>query len=211
MLTTADPETGAKLPEDNIAYQVVSFLLAGQETTAGTLGFALHYLMQNPGLAERVRVEVRDICGNSPIGYEQVAKLRYTRCVVDESLRLWPTVPGYFRAAREDTELGGRWPVGAGEPIFVLTLGLQRNDDWPDPLRFDPDRFLPGRPKGPYRPFGIGPRACIGRQFALHEAVVTLASAIRRYDFTPDPDYTLTVHEQLTLKPQNLYATLKAR
>lgn len=212
MLTTVDPETGEKLPDDNISYQVVSFLLAGQETTAGTLGFALHYLMQQPDIGERVRAEVQEVCGDGPIAYEQVAKLRYTRAVVDESLRLWPSAPGYFRAAREDTELGGRWPVRANEPIFVLSLGLHRNDDWTDPLTFDPDRFMPGAPaKGPYRPFGVGPRACIGRQFALHEAVLALASAARRYDFVPDPGYSLTVHEQLTLKPENLHATLRRR
>ncbi|WP_069159652.1 cytochrome P450 [Nocardia altamirensis] len=211
MLTTVDPDTGEKLPAENIAYQVVSFLLAGQETTAGTLGFALHYLMQQPEIADRVRAEVQEVCGDSPIAYEQVAKLRYTRCVVDETLRLWPSAPGYFRAARADTELGGCWPVREGEPIFVLTLGLHRNEDWHDPLTFDPDRFLPGRDKGPYRPFGVGPRACIGRQFALHEAVLTLALATRRYNFVPDSDYTLAVHEQLTLKPENLYATLEHR
>jgi cytochrome P450 len=154
---------------------------------------------------------ISTVSNSTPIAHEQVAKLRYTRCVIDETLRLWPSAPGYFRAARVDTELGGRWPVRRGEPIFVLTLGLHRNDDWPDPLTFDPDRFLPGRDKGPYRPFGVGPRACIGRQFAVHEAVLTLASAIRRYNFIPDPDYTLTVHEQLTLKPENLYATLERR
>ncbi|WP_433663063.1 cytochrome P450 [Nocardia sp. CA-128927] len=211
MLTTVDPDSGEKLPDENIAYQIVSFLLAGQETTAGTLGFALHYLMQQPEIAERVRAEVREVCGDSPITYGHVAKLRYTRCVIDETLRLWPSAPGYFRAPRVDTELGGRWPVRQGDPIFVLTLGLHRNDDWADPLTFDPDRFLPGRDKGPYRPFGVGPRACIGRQFALHEAVLTLALATRRYNFIPDPDYTLTVHEQLTLKPENLHATLEYR
>ncbi|KZM75471.1 hypothetical protein AWN90_19005 [Nocardia terpenica] len=211
MLTNEDPATGERLPEENIAYQVVSFLLAGQETTAGTLGFALYFLMQQPQIAERVRAEVLEVCGDSPIAFDQVAKLRYTRCVVDETLRLWPSAPGYFRAAREDTEIGGQWPIRKGEPIFVLTLGLQTNEDWPDPLRFDPDRFLPGRDKGPYRPFGTGPRACIGRQFALHEAVLTLALATRRYNFVSDPDYTLTVHEQLTIKPESLHATLERR
>lgn len=211
MLTTADPVTGEKLPIENIAYQVVSFLLAGQETTAGTLGFALHALMQQPEIAEQVRAEVQEVCGDSPIAYEQVARLRYTRRVIDETLRLWPSAPGYFRAARADTKLGGRWPIRQGEPIFVLTLGLHRNDDWPNPLTFNPDRFLPGRTKGPYRPFGVGPRACIGRQFALHEAVLTLASAIRRYNFVPDLDYNLTVHEQLSIKPENLHATLERR
>ncbi|MBF6333220.1 cytochrome P450 [Nocardia transvalensis] len=213
MLTNADPETGEKLPEDNIAYQVVSFLLAGQETTAGTLGFAFHYLMQQPDIADKVRAEVRDVVGeHERISFEQVGKLRYTRAVIDETLRLWPSAPGYFRAARVDTELGGRWPVAAGEPIFVLSLGLQRNDDWPDALIFDPDRFLPGAPpKGPYRPFGTGARACIGRQFALHEAVLSLAMATRRYDFGPDADYTLAVHEQITIRPSGLHATLQRR
>ncbi|MDV7254547.1 cytochrome P450, partial [Rhodococcus pyridinivorans] len=97
--------------------------------------------------------------------------------------------------------------------VFVLLPQLHRDPLWgDDPERFDPDRFEPAavrkRPAHIFKPWGTGIRACIGRQFALHEAVLTLASLIRRYDFAPEPGYELDVHEAITLKPRGLKVKL---
>ncbi|GJF17111.1 cytochrome P450 [Mycolicibacterium cyprinidarum] len=201
----------------NIRFQLINFLVAGHETTSGALSFALYFLSQHPDAVAKVRAEVAEVWGEEARpGFEQVAKLRYVRRVFDEALRLQPTVPGYYRAAREDTVLAGVHPMRKGDWVLALTMTPHRDPRWgPDPDAFDPDRFAPenvkGRPAGLYKPFGTGPRSCIGRQFALHEAVLLLAVLLRRYDVIADPDYRLQVAERLTLMPKDFRLQLRRR
>jgi cytochrome P450 len=203
----------SELDEVNIRNQVITFLSGGHETTAGTLGFALHFLANDPTVLARARAEVDQVWGTDEPTFEQVTKLRYVRRIVDESLRLWPTAPAFAREARVDTELGGRLSLRAGDWVLVLTAALHRDRAvWgPDADEFDPDRFAPervkGRPKHAFMPFGTGMRACIGRQFALHEAVLVLGMVLRRYDLRPQAGYRLRVREALTLKPEGLLLT----
>ena len=148
--------------------------------------------------------------------FEQIAKLRYVRRVLDESLRLQPTVPGYYRAAREDTLLAGKYPMRKGDWAVVHgrrvaprpALGTQPRRVRPGPLR-------PRAGQGPagtlYKPFGTGERSCIGRQFALHEAVLILGTLIRRYDLIADPDYELQIAERLTMMPRDFRLGLRLR
>ncbi len=218
MLETAHPETGERLTPENIRRQVITFLAAGHETTSGALSFALHYLARNPDVAARARAEVENVWGGTAVpGYEQVARLRYVRRVLDESLRLWPTAPAFAREARADTVLGGVHPMRQGAWALVLTSMLHRDPEvWgPDAERFDPDRFdakaVRGRAPHTFKPFGTGARACIGRQFALHEATLVLGLLLRRYDFLPEADYQLRVVERLTLMPDGLRLHLRRR
>nr|WP_072753166.1 cytochrome P450 [Rhodococcus maanshanensis] len=217
MLGTVDPASGESLDPVNIRNQVLTFLVAGNETTAGTLGFALYYLAQHPEIAAAARAEIDAVApGDGPLSFDQIGKLRYLRRVVDETLRLWPAAPGYFRKVRKDTMLGGRYPMPLGSWVFVLLPQLHRDPVWGnDTESFDPDRFLPDqvrkRPRDAYRPFGTGPRSCIGRQFALHEAVLTLAELLRRYEFTGDPTYTLDIQEAVTLKPRGFTLLVRSR
>lgn len=195
----------APMDDALIADQVITFLVAGHETTGNVLAFAAHYIAQNPEVTERIREEIDAVCGEKPIAYEDVARLRYTRSVVSETLRLWPTAPGFFRAAREDTTLGG-YQIKQGEWVFMLLLGVHRDRTvWGDTAdEFDPQRFLERTPSGnQYKPFGTGPRACIGRAFALHEAVLVLATLVRQLDFEAMSS-DLEVEENLTLRPQGL-------
>lgn len=218
MLETAHPVTGERLTPENIRRQVITFLVAGHETTSGALSFALHYLSRHPGIADRARAEVDQVWGDTPRpGYEQVAKLRYVRRVLDESLRLWPTAPAFAREAREDTVLGGVHPMRRGAWTLVLTAMLHRDPDvWgPAPETFDPDRFdakaVRSRAAHTFKPFGTGARACIGRQFALHEATLVLGLLLRRYELRPEPDYRLRISERLTLMPEGLRLHLDER
>jgi len=218
MLETAHPETGERLSTENIRRQVITFLAAGHETTSGALSFALHYLARHPDLAARARAEVERVWGGTAVpGYEQVARLRYVRRVLDESLRLWPTAPAFAREAREDTVLGGVHPMRRGAWALVLTSMLHRDPEvWgPDAERFDPDRFeakaVRARAPHTFKPFGTGARACIGRQFALHEATLVLGLLLRRYDLVPEEDYRLRVIERLTLMPDGLRLRLRRR
>ncbi|MFE0515933.1 cytochrome P450 [Streptomyces sp. NPDC058964] len=218
MLDTAHPETGERLSPENVRHQVITFLVAGHETTSGALSFALHYLSRHPDAAARARSEVDRVWGDTPApGYDQVAKLRYVRRILDESLRLWPTAPAYAREARQDTVLAGEHPMRRGAWALVLTPMLHRDPEvWgADAEEFDPDRFdakaVRGRAPHTFKPFGTGARACIGRQFALHEATLVLGLLLRRYGLRPDPGYRLRVTERLTLMPEGLRLHLERR
>ncbi|WLW50048.1 cytochrome P450 [Streptomyces sp. YU58] len=218
MLETSHPQTGERLSAENVRRQVITFLVAGHETTSGALSFALHYLARHPDVAARARAEVDQVWGDTPEpGYDQVAKLRYVRRVLDESLRLWPTAPAYAREAREDTVLAGVHPMRRGAWTLILLPMLHRDPAvWgADAERFDPDRFeakaVRSRPAHTYKPFGTGARACIGRQFALHEATLVLGLLLRRYELRPDPAYRLRVTERLTLMPAGLRLGLERR
>jgi unspecific monooxygenase len=218
MLHATHPTTGRRLDPVNIRQQVITFMVAGHETTSGALSFALYHLTQNPDVLARAKAEVDALWGgsaNPEPAYADVAKLRYVRAVIDESLRLWPTAPGYLRVARADTVLGDRYRIKRGQWVLVLLPILQRDPRvWPDPERFDPDRFAPGQAKNrahAYKPFGTGQRACIARQFALHEAVLTLGLILHRYDLTAEDGYRLRISESITLKPKDFRLGLGKR
>jgi unspecific monooxygenase len=210
MLRTAHPETGDRLDPVNIRHQMITFLVAGHETTSGALSFALYYLTRDQGALARAQAEVDALWGETADpepAFADVAKLRYVRAALDEALRLWPTAPGYLRAARCDTVLGGRYRMNEGDWALVFLPLLHRDPQvWPDPDRFDPDRFGAGqaksRPAHAYKPFGTGKRSCIGRQFALHEAVLALGLILHRYALTAPEAYELQIAESLTLKPR---------
>ncbi|MDL9945240.1 cytochrome P450 [Gordonia sp. ABSL11-1] len=219
MLNTAHPETGDRLSALNIRYQILTFLVAGHETTSGALAFTLYYLSRNPGCLARARQEVDDILGEDAGAtptFEQVPKFRYIRRCLDEALRIWPTVPGFARSPKSETTIGGGHRMRP-EDWAVIVLGQVHRDPtvWRDPDTYDPDRFLPAevkkRPAHSYKPFGAGLRACIGRQFALHEAVLVLACLIHRYDIAADPGYELAVDERLTMVPRGFELTVTPR
>lgn len=214
MLTVIDPDSGRGLSVESIRNQVLTLLVAGHETTASLVGFALSETSRKPHVWQQMRDEVATVSGSGPISYEDVASLRVTRRVVDETLRLWPSAPAIFRKPRFDTTIAG-YPVAKGQPILLVTLAVHREPDlWgPDADVFDPDRFgrarQSERPSWAYRPFGVGARACIGRQFALHEAVLILASLARAFTLhDPSP---ITIAEGLTMRPRSFTVDIRAR
>ncbi|MER6911348.1 cytochrome P450 [Streptomyces sp. NPDC000594] len=212
MLHAVDKDTGEPLDDTNIRYQLLTFLIAGHETTSGALSFALHYLLKNPAVLAAAQAETDALWGTDPDpdpGYEDVGRLRHLRQVLNESLRLWPTAPAFAVEALEDTVIGGRYPVRAGQALTVLTPMLHRDPGWGDnPELFDPGRFDPERadrrPGHLFKPFGNGERSCIGRQFALHEATLILGLIVHRYRLLDHADYRLKIKETLTLKPDGL-------
>lgn len=219
MLEQAHPETGARLDDTAIRYQILTFLVAGHETTSGALSLALYFLSKHPDVLAAARAEVDGLLGPDPDavpGFEQVARLRYVRRVLDETLRLWPTAPAFARSPREETTLAGR-RMRPEDWVIVLIPAVHRDPAaWgEDAESFDPDRFLPERSQGrmphSYKPFGTGERACIGRQFAIHEAVLVLARLLHRCDIVGDPGYELEIRERLTLMPEGFELELRPR
>ncbi|MFJ9844073.1 bifunctional cytochrome P450/NADPH--P450 reductase [Kitasatospora sp. NPDC101155] len=219
MLGAVHPVDGTRLDIENIRNQVITFLIAGHETTSGALSFALYYLSKHPSELRRLQREVDALWGDQADpepSYEDVGRLRRTRQVLNEALRLWPTAPQFSREAREETLLGGRIPVRPGQPIFVVTPMLHRDPAWGDnPELFDPSRFDPEREEArsphAFKPFGTGERACIGRQFALHEATMLLAMLVHRYRLIDHTDYRLTLKQTLTIKPDGFTLALAPR
>jgi len=220
MLTGADPATGEKLSDENIRYQIITFLIAGHETTSGLLSFTLQYLIKHPAVLKRAYAEVDEVFGadlNTPPTLAQVGRLPYMRQVLNEALRLYPTAPAFTVMPLEDTTLAGVYPLKAGQPILILIGGLHRDEKtWGDnPELFDPDRFSPEvaaqRLPNAFKPFGNGQRACIGSQFALQESVLALGMALQRFKFVDHTNYQLKVKETLTLKPDDFRLRLKKR
>ncbi|EFG79824.1 unspecific monooxygenase [Mycobacterium parascrofulaceum ATCC BAA-614] len=153
MLRTAHPESGHRLDPVNIRRQIITFVVAGHETTSGALSFALYYLTRDPQVLARAQAEVDALWGQTDEpdpAFTDIPKLRYVRAALDEALRLWPTAPAYLRAARTDTVLGSRYPMNKGDWAMVLLPLLHRDPRvWADPERFDPDQFarsLPAKP-----------------------------------------------------------------
>ncbi|WP_093802298.1 cytochrome P450 [Streptomyces sp. Wb2n-11] len=210
---------GPALDPANVRNQIITFLIAGHETTSGALSFALYYLLKDPVALRMAQREADELWGDEAApdpSFEDVGRLPFARQVLNEALRLWPTAAAFSRQAREDTLIGGRFPVRAGEMVTVLTPMLHRDPSWGDnPEMFDPARFGPeaeaARSPHAYKPFGTGERACIGRQFALHEATMLLALLVHRYRLIDHTDYLLRVKETLTLKPDGFTLTLAAR
>jgi cytochrome P450 len=220
MLSAAHPDSGLRLPDRNIRYQILTFLVAGHETTSGALSFALYYLSADPGVLAEAQTETDAILGTDPDAeptFEQVSKFRHIRRVLDETLRLWPTAPAFTRSPNADTVIGGRYRMRTIDWATVLIPLVHRDRSvWgQDAEEFRPGRFRPessrGRAPHSYKPFGTGERACIGRQFALHEAVLVLARLLHRYDICADPGYQLAISERLTLMPKGFRLTLTRR
>lgn len=206
LLQAADPETGAGLSEDDVKANIVTFIAAGHETTSNTLTWALYLVSQDEGVRERLEAEVDRVLPDGHFTPGSVEALPYTRAVIDEALRLYPPAATLTRDAANADQLG---PVRikAGGRVVISPWVLHRHKKlWRDPAVFDPERFLPPRrqtvDRFAYLPFGAGPRVCIGASFALQEAVIILATAMRHYRFTPCGSHEIMPVQRVSLRPQ---------
>ncbi|KWV91701.1 bifunctional cytochrome P450/NADPH--P450 reductase [Erythrobacter sp. YT30] len=218
MLSGRDAVTGERLSDENIRYQINTFLIAGHETTSGLLSFSLYYLLKNRDLLKRAYAEVDAVLGRNidqPPTLKQLGQMPYIRAILFEALRLWPTAPALGLAPYKDEVLGGRYAIPKGTFTTVLIPSLHRDPAiWGDePEKFNPDHFTPeaeaARSPAAYKPFGNGKRACIGRQFAIQESILVLSMLLQRFDLFDHSDYTLDIKETLSIKPDEF--TIKAR
>ncbi|MGM3276821.1 bifunctional cytochrome P450/NADPH--P450 reductase [Ralstonia sp. 24A2] len=215
MLNARDPVTDLPLDDTNIRFQVITFLIAGHETTSGLLTFALYMLLRHPAVLAQAYAEVdRVLPGDTVPQYAHLAQLDVIERVLKETLRLWPTAPSFGVAPYEDTRIGGRYAIRKDQRVVTLLMALHRDPAvWDRPEVFDIDRFLPENEARihphAYKPFGNGERACIGRQFALTEAKLALAVILQRFALSDPHDYAFHIKETLTLKPDGF--RLRAR
>jgi cytochrome P450/NADPH-cytochrome P450 reductase len=215
MLNSKDPETGEGLDDENIRFQIITFLIAGHETTSGMLSFAIYFLMKNQEKLQKAYEEVdRNLTEPIPT-FRQVTELKYIRMILNEALRLWPTAPAFSLFAKEDTLLGGKYRLKKGERVSVLLPQLHRDARvWGDDVeQFRPERFENPHqiPHHAYKPFGNGQRACIGQQFALHEATLVLGMVLKNFELVDHTNYQLKIKQTLTLKPEGLTMRVRPR
>lgn len=199
-----DPETKRRMNTAELRDNLLTFIVAGHETTALTLAWSLYLCAFDPRVQDKARAEIRAVCGDRAATGEDAAKLPYIRMIVDEALRLYPPAAMISRSALRDDRLCGR-EVKRGDTVIVPIYALHRHHQlWDDPDAFYPERFENRKDikRYAYLPFGDGPRICIGASFALQEAVIILATLLNRFRFTPvkgrDPDPVMI----LTLRPE---------
>ncbi|KAI0880913.1 bifunctional P-450:NADPH-P450 reductase [Annulohypoxylon maeteangense] len=211
MLKGRDPVTGEKMSDQSIIDNLITFLVAGHETTSGTLSYAMYRLIANPDEYRKVQREVDEVVGKGPITAQHMSKLPYISAVLRETLRLDSPIALFGVCALEDTLLSGKYPVRKGE--FVQCFLTESHLDpavFEDPLVFKPERMLDENfnklPKNSWKPFGNGARACIGRPFAWQEAVLVMAILFQNFNFAfADSDYELAHKQTLTIKPDNFF------
>jgi cytochrome P450 len=197
LLAATDPETGRSIADDDIVNDLLIFMLAGHDTTATALTYALWVLGHHLEVQDRVAAEVRAL-GDREITPDDVSQLSYTVQVLHEALRLCPPAAGVGRMAVRDFAVDG-YRVQAGTLVLVGIYAVQRDPDfWPDPLEFDPDRFSPEAAKALDRwqfiPFAGGSRSCIGEHFARLETTLALATIIRSMEIrSVDDDFPVEV------------------
>jgi cytochrome P450 len=206
MLLSARDEDGSAMSAGQLLDEVLTLLLAGHETTALALSYSLYLLAQHPGVQATLREELARVLGGNLPTFADLPRLPYLRNVVTESMRLYPPADFLGREAVADCVIGGI-PVRRGTNLFVCQWVLHRDARYfPNPLAFDParwtDAFERSLPRFAYFPFGGGPRYCIGQSFATAEAALILATLCQRFNFEPDPTFTLELHPGITLRPR---------
>jgi cytochrome P450 len=201
LMAATDPESGRSMDDELVRDNLMGFIAAGHETTAYALAWAVWTVASHAPTRRRLLEEVQQVTGGAAIVEEHVARLRFTAAVVREVIRLFPSV-GVARAAARDTRIGG-YRLRRGAPLLIATYALHRLPSrWPEPHRFDPDRFADGAAPGAgpglaYLPFGAGPRVCMGAAFATTELVVALATLVRGAELTRAPAPAVAVSARL--------------
>jgi cytochrome P450 len=206
LLSARDEETGEAMTDEQVRVEVMTFLLAGQETTSLALTWTWYVLSQHAWVQRRLEEEVDAVLGERRPEYTDLEKLRFTRMVIEEAMRLYPPAWGFSRQAMADDRLGD-FHLPRGWLVFVIPYVLHRLPTfWQNPEAFDPQRFAPEqsaqRPKFVYLPFGAGPRQCIGNHFAMMEAQLVVATLAQRYRLRLVPGHRVEPWPLITLRPR---------
>lgn len=204
LLETRDEDDKA-MSDMELRDELVTFITAGHETSASTLSWTFHRVLENPAVLEKLREELQHKADPGPLNPEHVNRLEYLDATLKETMRLNPITPTVGRVLQRPMKLGG-WELPAGvnvQPCIYLTH--RRPELWPEPERFDPERFL-GKRVSPYEyfPFGGGVRRCLGQAFSLYEMKIILAEVFRHVSLRPAPGHTVQlIRRGLTFTPSD--------
>lgn len=207
LLTTTDPVTGTSFNDNELLDQIAMLFLAGHETSAAALGWALYLVANDPELQTRLQAEIDGVCEQRPLEFADLRDLTTTRNTFREAMRLYPPVAFLARDVERDDKLD-ETAIPAGSSVLVSLWLMHRHTGiWSRPHEFDPDRFSSGDDREAircaYLPFSTGPRVCVGAAFALQEATLVLAELFRRFRFNPVPDHVPQPVARLTLRSDN--------
>ena len=197
---------GAGLSDKEIRDQLVTFFIAGHETTSHALTWIFYLLSQHQDVTAKLHDEIKRVLGSRPPRFEDFDFLPYTEQIVKESMRLYPPVFAIARKAIADSQIGGYF-VPAGSEVAIWIYMAHHDPRWfPRPEAFEPARFTDRESlqtmKNAYLPFGLGSRTCIGKTFATIEAVLILATVAQRYRLSLVPNHPITLKPRVTLTPK---------
>uniref|UniRef100_A0A3Q3VN53 Cholesterol 24-hydroxylase n=1 Tax=Mola mola TaxID=94237 RepID=A0A3Q3VN53_MOLML len=199
-------ESMTKEDEEFMLDNFVTFFIAGQETTANLIALCIMQLAKHPDVLEKLKKELDEVIGmKQDLSYDDLGQLVYLSQVLKETLRLYPPVPVTSRELKEDIVIDGIHIPGGVIGFFSSYVCGRMDKFFRDPLTFDPDRFHPDapRPYYCYYPFALGPRSCLGQNFAQMEAKVVMAKLLQRFDFTLLPGQTFDILDTGTLRPKS--------
>ncbi|MEM7725154.1 MAG: cytochrome P450 [Cyanobacteria bacterium P01_A01_bin.45] len=206
LMEVEDAEDGSRMTNRQLRDEVATLIVAGHETTANTLSWAWMLLGENPDVRAKLDEELKTVLqGNAPT-IEDLVRLPYTSMVIKETLRVYPTVTDLSRQATEDCEIGG-YSVPKGTTLNVSQWVMHRDSRYfTNPEVFNPERwandFEKSLPRGVYFPFGDGPRVCIGKSFAMMEAILLLATIAQSYQLELLPNQVIEKQPSVTLRPK---------
>jgi cytochrome P450 len=206
-LMAARDADGGEMSDQQLRDEAITLLLAGHETTALVLSWACYLLGQAPDVADRLADEVERIAPDRPLAADDLKQLRLTEATLLESMRLYPPSWTIGRESIEPFEIGGYY-FPAGVTVFISQWVIHRDARYyEEPSAFRPNRWLAGLqhtlPRFAYMPFGGGPRVCIGQHFAMMEAVLMLATIIRRFRIEWVGDRPIVPEPSITLRPKH--------
>jgi cytochrome P450 len=216
LLLSARDEDGKFLEDRQVRDEVVTFLTAGSETTSTMLGWTWYLLALHADVERDLHAEVDAVLAGRTVTIRDLANLGYTRMVIEESMRLYPPIWSLIRQVKADDILDG-YRVTAGASFVVSPYTMHRHPRyWPDPERFDPQRFAPGaaetRPRNAYLPFGAGRHTCLGNHFAMMEGQLIIATIAQRYRLRLVPGHPVEPDPLLSLRHRyGVMTTLESR
>jgi len=183
------------------------FFLAGHETSATALTWALYEMAKNPEVQKKAREEVITIVGkNKTPSWDDLNKLEYIHMILKETLRLWDPVIAISRSTDKQVTIGN-YKIPKDTLVMLSLYSIHHHPDiWPEPYKFDPERFTQDNSQNrhPYAwlPFSAGPRSCLGNKFSLLEMKLTLALILQKFQFELDPTYKLEIDRNITIRPK---------
>ncbi|MEM1040094.1 MAG: cytochrome P450 [Pseudomonadota bacterium] len=206
IIKARDAQTGEGFNRKELIDQLGVFFLAGHETTASALTWAFYVLGTRADIRARLRQEIEDVTGGEPLNFTHIRKLHFATSIFKEAMRLYPPITFIPRVAACATRIGKK-KIKKGAMIMIAPWVIHRHEKyWKNPDHFDAERFMPHREKeimaDAYMPFGLGPRVCVGANFATIEATYFLARFFRDYDFEIEAPEEVTPVARLTCRPQ---------
>lgn len=207
LMDARDRKTGTGMNDKELLDEINTLIIAGHETSAGTLNWVWYLLSQHPEVEARVLEELAAITPGDDFSFDQLLDLKYTASVLKETLRLYPPVWLFSRRALKDDRLGD-FEIPAGAHLFIAPYFLHRQPRlWPDPERFAPERFdetlAPPVDRHAYIPFSAGARRCIGEYFSFVEMQMHLALLAPHFSLSLPAGQTIEVEPAVNLRTRH--------